>query len=66
MPRLSSLRPISLGALVAGLLPVLLAACEHYEPREFTSKSRPHSCQDCPPGLFSGEDGRFVIVGEPR
>lgn len=40
-------------ALLAALA-LGLSACESYKPKEYTSDD---DCQDCPPGIFSGEDG---------
>ena len=46
-------------ALVAGLVVALfLAACESYEPGTYSAND---DCRDCPPGLFSGEDGVVTI-----
>ena len=50
------------GLLAATLLGIgLLGACDHIEPAEATFND-PADCLDCPPGLFSGEDGVLTIA----
>lgn len=44
--------PVRLLAVI--LISALLGACEGMTEKEFTSDD---DCADCPPGLFSGEDG---------
>ena len=46
-----------IGLVAASLL---LAACDSYKPTEFPTQ--PGEIGD-EPGLFSGEDGKFVILG---
>lgn len=48
-------RPVLAAVLV---LAAGLGACESYKPKDYTSNDR---CQDCPPGMFSGDDGVVTL-----
>ena len=43
-------------AMAAIALGLMVSAC-NVQPKAFTSKD---DCRDCPPGLFSGEEGEIV------
>ncbi len=55
-----SARPRRAAAALGLALALGLAGCEGYQPKEFTSND---DCRDCPPGLFSGEDGALTLYG---
>jgi len=51
------------GTVVVTALALAAAACtgEGYQTKEFTAKKSCRSCEGG--GLFSGDDGRFTILG---
>jgi len=51
LPRLTAVALVV--ALTAGL-----SACESYKPKAYTADD---DCRDCPPGIFSGEDGVVTL-----
>lgn len=57
-------RRLSTAARLALLLATLgLVACDAIKPTGQTSLRQLDKCRDCPPGLFSGEDGVLTLYG---
>lgn len=46
-------------AIAAAVALAGLSGCAEYKPKEFTSHD---DCRDCPPGLFTGEDGVGTVT----
>lgn len=54
---LSCLRPHHRLALLLAMV-LAVGACANVKPKEVSTKQ---DCRDCPPGIFSGEDGVITV-----